>query len=382
MKILFFIQDLGIGGVLRQISILSEHLARRGHDVSIVALYATDQHWKLILKNDSVIVQSFFPQQPTGFLNPICQLTKVTIQLRELIKREDIEVTYAYQGYIARFIAWLATRAMPNTKLIWGIQGSANSIKIRNWKRFLLFHVCKWISASIPFMIANSEAGYTGRKTRGYRCIKQFVINNGFDTNKFKPDLEARLQVRSEWSIKNERLIGLVGRLDPSKGHPTFLEAAALLSKERKDLRFVIVGDGSNKNKRHLELLSHELGLTESLIWAGAREDMPAVYNALDILCSSSNSEGSPNVIGEAMACGVPCVVTDVGDSARIVGDEGIVVPPGDPKMLANGLRTMLLKLHDIKPYQIRDRIVKHFTIANMVDKTERILIETCSNIK
>jgi glycosyltransferase involved in cell wall biosynthesis len=81
------------------------------------------------------------------------------------------------------------------------------------------------------------------------------------------------------------------------------------------------------------------------------------------------------------MACGVPCVVTDVGDPAKIVGDAGIVVPPGDPKMLAKGLRTMLQELHEMKPHQLRERIVRRFSAETMIETTERIFMETCGSI-
>jgi glycosyltransferase involved in cell wall biosynthesis len=104
---------------------------------------------------------------------------------------------------------------------------------------------------------------------------------------------------------------------------------------------------------------------------------MPAVYNALDIVCSPSYSQRFNNVVGEAMACGVPCVVTDVGDPVKIVGDLGMVVPPGDPQMLANALRTMLEKRHEIEPHQLRERIVRQFSVETMVEATEKILIET-----
>jgi len=385
MKILFFIQSLGIGGVVRQLSILTDHLARRGHDVSVVALYTTDQNWELIWKIDSIQVKSFLLQPSTGALSTGLQLTKATALLRNLIKREDIQVLYSYQGDIARFISWLATRGIPNTKLIWGIQGSGQrtTLSNNNWKVSLPFYLCKFASPSVPLMISGSEAGYNSRKAKGYSCPKQIVIFNGIDVDRFRPDPQARIQMRSELgALENEKLIGQVGRLDPVKGYPNFLEAAALLAKERKDVRFVIVGDGPDTYREQLRLLSQELGLTERLIWAGARENMPAVYNALDIVCSSSYSEGFGLTVAEAMGCGVPCVVTDVGDSARIVGEEGIVVPPGDPLKLADGLKTMLLKLHDIKPQLLRERIMSRFSIENMVESTEKALIEVCSAFK
>ena len=385
MKILFFIQSLGIGGVVRQLSILTDHLARRGHDVSVVALYTTDQNWELIWKIDSIQVKSFLLQPSTGALSTGLQLTKATALLRNLIKREDIQVLYSYQGDIARFISWLATRGIPNTKLIWGIQGSGQrtTLSNNNWKVSLPFYLCKFASPSVPLMISGSEAGYNSRKAKGYSCPKQIVIFNGIDVDRFRPDPQARIQMRSELgALENEKLIGQVGRLDPVKGYPNFLEAAALLAKERKDVRFVIVGDGPDTYREQLRLLSQELGLTERLIWAGARENMPAVYNALDIVCSSSYSEGFGLTVAEAVGCGVPCVVTDVGDSARIVGEEGIVVPPGDPLKLADGLKTMLLKLHDIKPQLLRERIMSRFSIENMVESTEKALIEVCSAFK
>lgn len=142
------------------------------------------------------------------------------------------------------------------------------------------------------------------------------------------------------------RLIGLVGRLDPMKGHPQFLRAAALLRRRHPALRFVCVGDGADDYRCALHQLAGELGLNDCLIWAGTRTDMPAVYNALDLAVSSSVwGEGLANMVGEAMACGVPCVVTEVGDAAWVVGDAGRVVPPGDPAALAEGLEEMLGRL-------------------------------------
>ena len=382
MRILFLIQSLGIGGADRQLSILAGHLVRRGHTVSVLALYTTDQNWELLWKLDSIDIRSLLLNEPAGVLAGGAGLIKATLELRNLLKGENIQILYGYLGHTARFISWLATRGVPDTKLIWGTRTSGGNADLypRNWKVSLLFNLCKWVSASVPLMISNSEAGYNYNKARGYRCQKELVIANGFDVKKFKPDPQARVRMRSEWGVlEDEKLIGRIGRLAPMKGYPDFLEAAALLCKERKDVRFVIVGDGPESYRRQLQLLSQELGLTERLIWAGARQDMPAVYNALDILCSSSShGEGFPNTVGEAMACGVPCVATDVGDSAKIVGDEGKIVPPGAPKKLADGLETMLLQLHNVKPHRLRERIVSRFSIEKMVESTEKALVEVC----
>ena len=120
------------------------------------------------------------------------------------------------------------------------------------------------------------------------------------------------------------------------------------------------------------------LGLNDSLICAGERYDMAAVYNAMDIVTSSSFGEGFSNVIGEAMACGVSCVVTDVGDSAIIVGETGVIVPPKDPQALADGWRSMLKRLED-KSYSInkmaRARIVSHYNSKILIQKTSRMFL-------
>jgi len=181
--------------------------------------------------------------------------------------------------------------------------------------------------------------------------------------------------MRNEWGITAEKkLIGLVGRLDPIKGHPVFLEAARILAAKRADLVFVCVGDGPEPYRRQLRRLGAELGLGERLIWAGSRAygDMPDVYNALDLLCLASHSEGLGNVIGEAMACGVPCVATRVGGVPEVIGGLGITVPPGDPAALARGVLAALRA--NPRPDELREHIVVNFGIEAMVEATEREL--------
>jgi glycosyltransferase involved in cell wall biosynthesis len=159
------------------------------------------------------------------------------------------------------------------------------------------------------------------------------------------------------------------------KDHPNFLNAAALLAKKRKETRFVCVGGGPDDYQASLHRLARSLGLEERLLWVGIREDMPAVHNALDVAVSSSSyGEGSSNVIGEAMACGVPCVVTNVGDSAWVVGDTGMVVPPKNPVALMNAIDRSLDEPL-CSPAQIRRRIVERLSVETLVVDTERTLL-------
>ncbi|MDL1963284.1 MAG: glycosyltransferase [Deltaproteobacteria bacterium] len=214
----------------------------------------------------------------------------------------------------------------------------------------------------------------------GFPIEKMIVIQNGIDTTKFSPKPPLREKTRKEWEISNnEILIGLVARLDPKKDHITFLKAAAQVLRVRPDVRFICAGRGDEIYYERLRHIGDECGLSSRILWARSRNDMPAVYNGLDILClSSAFGEGFPNAIGEAMACGVPCVVTDVGDSARIVGDNGIVVPPGQPEVMASGLLEMVSQIEKNKEdpeNRLRRRIVEEFSVKKMVRLTKAALL-------
>jgi glycosyltransferase involved in cell wall biosynthesis len=195
-----------------------------------------------------------------------------------------------------------------------------------------------------------------------------------------------RNAARSELGFDDtEKVIGIVGALSPVKDHGTFLEAAALLSIRLPSARFLCVG-GEEPGMEHYALAirhrASELGLKGIVQWLGDRSDVPRLIATLDLLTSSSKTEGSSNVIAEGMACGVPCVVTNVGDSADIVGDTGIVVRPEQPKALADAwVRTLALSAEDRRSIgaRARRRVEKCFSADRMVDKTLRVLQQVVS---
>ena len=342
-------------------------------------MYPTDVDWGHLWGAGSINIKPLFSSKPYSDIPGPITLVKSTSRLREIMRREEPEILYSFGGHATRFISWFAVSTIPGIKLVWGVRGSGNRFHLLNndIKYKIRYYLEKRISAFIPMVIYNSDASFSFRDRKGHNYKKQLVIKNGFDTEKFKPDSEARNRMRREWRVsEREKLIGIAGRVIPAKGFHIFLKAAAFVLKERTDVRFVCVGDGDENYKMDLENLSRELQLTSHLIWAGFRSDMTSVFSSLDIFCSSSYAEGGPNVIGEAMACGVPCVVTDVGDSAKIVGDMGIVAPHNEPEMLAKGLLAMIERLPEIDPARIRARIVEDFTIERMVDETEKALQE------
>jgi glycosyltransferase involved in cell wall biosynthesis len=360
---------------------LADHLVRRGYLASMAALHTRDPKWDWYWTNASVQVRVFFSETPGNTLSTGAQFVSAVLRLRNLLTSQQFNLLCTIGGPTSDIIGWLATRSLPGTILAWRFAGSGarKRLRRRTPRDAMLFHVCRRVSASVPLFISCSEAGLANRIASGYRCQRSTVIPIGIDVAQFRPDEAAGLRMRHEWAVPEDRnLIGLVGSLGSVKDHPSFLKAAALLLRERPDVRFVCVGDGPPLVRNELRQMGDDLGLRGSLTWAGARNDMPAVYNALDVLCSASLSEGAANVLVEAMACGVPCVVTDVGDSARIVADQGIVVPAGDPPRLAEGLKSMLQELHRVNPHLLRERVAGQFSMEAMLEATEHVLLDAC----
>jgi glycosyltransferase involved in cell wall biosynthesis len=173
--------------------------------------------------------------------------------------------------------------------------------------------------------------------------------------------------------------MGLIGRFDPLKDHRCFLKAGAKLLSNKREGFFLLAGREVNWQNRHLKQFIEKLGMSEKVFLLGERHDIPRITAALDIATCSSLAEGFPNVIGEAMSCGVPCVVTDVGDSAWLVGDSGIVVPPRNHEALCEAwlkLIEMGSAKRRILGEKARKRIENHFPIQMIVKKYEQLYEE------
>lgn len=180
--------------------------------------------------------------------------------------------------------------------------------------------------------------------------------------------------MRKQWGLaENDRVLGSVARWDPLKDHANLLNAFAILrrSAEFSSLRCVLVGRGMTADNADLMALITSLGLRDHVITAGPSDTVPAVMNGLDLHVLSSSAEGFPNVVAEAMACGTPCVVTDVGDAAFIVGDTGKVVASEQPQALADGISAMLHIMTEQGRDHVgqagRQRVLAEFDLSRMV---------------
>jgi glycosyltransferase involved in cell wall biosynthesis len=239
----------------------------------------------------------------------------------------------------ANFIGLLGASVV-RRPVVWTVFGSFNPYHSRTLRTTI--RLCVPLSRLPAAVVSDSEAARDWYTRLGFRPKHWLVIPNGFDTDEFRPDEPARQALRQELGLPSDAvLIGLIGRFNPVKGHRTFLEAAGLLSQEL-NAHFVLVGPGvSDDNAQLIEYVAAS-GVRERVHLLGTRPDLPRVMAALDIATSASYSESFPNVIGEAMASGVPCVVTDVGEAARMVGDTGRVVPPSNAPAMAAAWRELI----------------------------------------
>jgi glycosyltransferase involved in cell wall biosynthesis len=268
------------------------------------------------------------------------------LSLAKLVSRAGQDRPHLIQTwmYHADLLGLLLARLFRHCKLVWNIRCSDVPFNNYRPRTGWIVALCSRLSSLPDTIVFNSRAGIRQHMNLGYHSAYMQVIPNGFDLDLLRPDSDARFSVCRELGLPEDAIIlGLVGRWDPLKDHATFLQAGALIAREEQEsVCFVLVGTGMEWKTPELASLIKDVGLQDRVLLLGHRVDIPRLTAAFDIACSTSITEGFPNTIGEAMSCGVPCVVTDVGDSAAIIGDSGRVVPAGDPIAFAEACRHLL----------------------------------------
>lgn len=283
----------------------------------------------------------------------------------------DIVQTWMYH---ADFLGGAAAKIAKCIPVVWNVRNLTFDQQNPNRLTQTLVRLNAAISGLIPNkIITNSYAAELEHVRLGYAQEKMHVIPNGFNLAKYMPNKNSRRIVRRELGLDDDiLLVGLFARFDPLKDHATFAKAAGELAREYTRARFVLAGVGITSNNVQLNSMIKASGVSSRFNLLGPRDDVPNLINSLDILVSSSVSESFPNVVGEAMASGIPCVVTDVGDSRYLVGNAGIVIPPASASALAQAC-AQLLGLNHEERVQIglagRQRIRSEFTLQAMVER-------------
>ncbi|MBI9079548.1 MAG: glycosyltransferase [Pseudodesulfovibrio sp.] len=364
MKIMFLVRSLHVGGAERQLVAVANGLATKGYDVAVAQYYSGGS-----LEHDLVNVQ-LIDLKKTGRWDILgfCQ------RLISSVRLFGPDVMYSFLG-TSNIIAATLKPFWKNTRVVWSVR--ASDMDYSHYDRLARFS--NWLEARLARfadgIIANSRAGIAHAIGRGMNREIMTVVPNGIDTDCFRLNKEGVSSLRQQWKVaENEVLVGLVARIDPMKDHETFLRAVRIVADADSHVRFVCVGGGEHAFVEKVRTLSEELGLGDFLTWAGELDYMNPAYNALDICCLSSMTEGFPNVVGEAMSCGVPCVVTDVGDAAFIVGETGLVAPRRDPEALSVAILQMVALVRTGDFANPRKRIVDEFSLEQMVLKSEQAL--------
>ena len=261
------------------------------------------------------------------------------VQLFRLIReiRPDVVQTWMYHSDL---IGGLVGRLAGVRAIAWGIR-HANLDPAHNSRATLgIVRVCALLSGWVPRKIVSCSAQASRvHQAVGYRADKFIHIPNGYNLQRLQPDAASRSALRAELGIAhNAFVLGMVARFDVQKDHRNLVQALGLLKRRGVPFTCLLVGVGMDEANGELRGWLDAAGVAGHVKLLGPRSDVPAVMNALDVHVLSSLGEAFPNVLAEAMACGTPCVTTDVGDAAVIVADHGWVVAPQDSDVLAEGL--------------------------------------------
>jgi len=292
-------------------------------------------------------------------------------------ERPDVVQTWMYH---ADFIGGIVARLARIPIVCWGIHHSNLEPGKSTRSTILVARMCAWLSHWIPHAIVScSVQAASVHQALGYAREKFTIIPNGYNIVEFAPDSEARAQFRREMGAERTILLGMVARYDPQKDHANLINALRLIKHKNESFQCLLIGPEVDINNHELCRLIENQDVKGNVLLLGRRHDIPRVMNALDInILSSGFGEAFPNVLSEAMACGTPCVTTDVGDAAVIVGDTGWIVPPSNSELLANAILEAISKMQDAEKWAVRksmcrDRVVLNFSLERMVDNYHNV---------
>lgn len=352
-----------MGGAERQLLTLAESLDRQKIDPVVVTFYSGGKLLPEFQKKGIRVIAAAKKSRwdVPGFLLALCKI----------FRQEKPDVIFSYL-VAANIMAIILRPFCSIPRVIISIRHSYLRKEDYDMLSTVLYWVEDHIARFADTIVINSYIGALNAIGRGMPVGKIRIIPNGILTEVFIPAENKNTAVRAKLGCVNgEILMGLVGRLDPVKGHALFVEAASLAYAANPILRFVCVGDGPQEYRDNLLNMIHEAKLDDVFHLIPAETDPVPIYNALDVCVSASIGEGFPNVIAEAMSCGVPCLVTDVGDSNQIVGQTGLVVRSGDARALADAIQEMA-GLRAEKRAEMgkaaRERIVTEFSVQKMVE--------------
>jgi glycosyltransferase involved in cell wall biosynthesis len=280
---------------------------------------------------------------------------------------------WMYHGNVAAMIAMPFLGFRP--ALSWSIRSSYDDRNRDTWLTRRVVRIGARLSSRVDAIIYNSQRSQRQHTEKGYAGEHAIAIPNGFDVERLRPDEARRMARRQRWRVAPDSVVvGLLARVHPIKDHATFLTAAAEVLKRNPTVVFAVAGKGVPELRTVMPSLVDAIGA--NLLLLPEEADVPSFMNALDICALSSRGEGFPNVLGEAMACSVPCVSTDVGDCAEIVSNTGLIVPPGSPDKLAEAILRLVTagaSERRARGELARARILSNYTLDGVARRYESV---------
>ncbi|MYL47157.1 glycosyltransferase [Virgibacillus halodenitrificans] len=366
VKITHIITGLGMGGAETMLYKLLKHINKEKYEMKVISMMDEGVYGEKI-RNLGFEVISL--NMKKGILN----IKGFRMALKH-IKDTDIIQTWMYH---ADLLGFLLSKLSKTKKLIWGIRRSNLDPKLNKKSTLVIAKINSILSNKVDSIVSCSIKAKEIHEKFGYFADNMLVIPNGFELNQFTKDSNAKIKVSNIiGENSNIPYITHVGRWNVIKDYENFVRSLGILRDQGVKFRAVLTGTNIDKSNEELMELLKKYNLNNSCSLLGRREDIATIMAGSDVFVSSSIDEGFPNVIGEAMACETPCVVTNAGDSSYIVGETGIVVPIKDSHALAEGISKILRATIDEKKrmrVSAHQRVVEKFDINKVVKQFEQL---------
>lgn len=363
IAIAFFIPDLQLGGAERQLAVLAENIDRLFFSPIVITL-----------RPGGALAHELEAKGISICCLGRCSAPQVLRHLQRVLHAAQIKILYSF--LLPTNVYALAARALnPRVKVVIGARNAIENLAVwegtlkEQLKVRVLLIIIALLRGLADAEIVNSRAAAALAKRRHRPRVQ--LIPNGIDVTRWKPDPSARARLCREHGIgSRNRIVVTVANCSPYKDYPTLIHSAAQVTARFDDVVFIAFGNAATVTGRSAQQLVRELGLESRFIFAGVRNDLDRVLSGADVFCLASATEGFSNAICEAMACGLPPVVTDVGDSAFIVGDAGIKVAARNPSQLAEALCQVLDSGEEQRRQlgaKARERINSQFSVEQMI---------------
>ena len=368
-RILHVITSLSTGGAEAMLFKLIAGMGSKIYDPTVVVLMDSGVYGPR-LRSMGIPVHTLDMQRGRPSARSIMKLRKIVVNCQPVLIQG-----WMYHGNVAAEIARVVGQSRAAT--VWNIRHSINALEDEKPLTRFLIRLGAKLSLRPARIIYNSGASAVQHECIGYSSRNRVVLPNGFDTDVFHFSDAARQRIRAELRICDDQfLIGTVARNHPIKDLQNLIQSAILVCRKQTNLRFVLVGSGVDSSQPDLNDPIEAAGLQSHIQLLGERTDIPEIMSAIDLFALPSRSEGFPNVIGEAMACERPCVATDVGDSAHVMGEYGIVVPPRDSIALSNAILKVAAATKEQRSEvgrKLRNRVVEQFALPQIVDQYQQL---------